>query len=191
MPRVTGLRELRGGRIEVEVDGRPWRTLPTAAVVRAGVHVGVDLERSRLRELARARRQEAALATAARELARRDLTTHGLSARLQRLGVAPTAGAEAVAAVTAAGYVDDARFARNRAAALAARGYGDAAIRWQLERDGVEAEAASSACDELEPEQARAARIVARRGSTPATARFLVRRGFDEDVVATAVALES
>ena len=190
MPRITGLRELRGGRVELEVDGSPWRTLPVAVVARAGLQLGVELERPRLRELARARRLEAALATAARELRRRDLTARGLGARLEQRGVAPAAGAEALAAATAAGYVDDARFARDRAAALAARGYGDAAIRWQLEREGVEPELAASACEELEPERARAARLVERRGASIATARFLGRRGFDEEVVATLVALD-
>ena len=37
---VTALRELPRGRVEVELDGAPWRVLPVDAVVRAGLGVG-------------------------------------------------------------------------------------------------------------------------------------------------------
>jgi hypothetical protein len=38
----------------------------------------------------------------------------------------------------------------------------------------------------LEPEAARAERIVASRGRSPATARFLARKGFGEEAVESA-----
>ena len=40
MPTVTGLREDRRGRVAVELDGSPWRTLPADVVVRAGSPAG-------------------------------------------------------------------------------------------------------------------------------------------------------
>ena len=42
----------------------------------------------------------------------------------------------------------------------------------------------------LEPERERAVRVIARRGSGPATARLLAGRGFAEDAVEAAVAPE-
>jgi SOS response regulatory protein OraA/RecX len=84
--------------------------------------------------------------------------------------------------------VDDARFARSRAAALAERGWGNAAVRADLERRGVPPEAAEDALAALDPEAARAARIVARRGPGAATARYLVGRGFDPELVESFVA---
>ena len=190
MARVTALRELRGGRVAVTLDGKPWRTLPLDVVVRAGLSLGCELDRGRARELARARRRHAAMRAAAGELRRRDLAKRSLAERLERRGVAPAARTEALDALAAAGYVDDARFAETRAAALASRGYGDAAIRWRLEHEGVEPGLVAAACAALEPERERAARIVAARGMTAATARLLARRGFAEDAVEAAVALE-
>jgi SOS response regulatory protein OraA/RecX len=82
--------------------------------------------------------------------------------------------------------VDDERFAHGRAAALAARGLGDAAIRYDLERERVDSELVENALASLPPERERAGRIVESRGPGPATARFLARRGFGEEVVEAA-----
>ena len=56
-PVVTGLRERKRGQVAVELDGRPWRVLPTDAVVRAGVAAGRLLDRSTARKLARAEKR--------------------------------------------------------------------------------------------------------------------------------------
>ena len=56
MPTVTALRAAGRERVQVELDGRSWRTLPTSAVVAAGLHTGVELDRERARALSRARR---------------------------------------------------------------------------------------------------------------------------------------
>jgi SOS response regulatory protein OraA/RecX len=87
-----------------------------------------------------------------------------------------------------AGLVDDSRFAQSRAEALAERGKGDTAIRFDLRRQGVAEEEIDTAVASLEPERARAERVIARRGGGVATARLLARRGFDEDAVEAAVA---
>jgi SOS response regulatory protein OraA/RecX len=86
------------------------------------------------------------------------------------------------------GYVADDRVARTRAEQLAARGSGDALIRDDLERRGIDADAIAEALAGLEPERERAARVVAERGRSPRTARYLASRGFGEDAVAALVA---
>jgi SOS response regulatory protein OraA/RecX len=186
--RVSALRELKGGRVEVELDGAPWRTLPVDAVVRAGVLVGRGLDRPTARALARELRRNRALTRASRALAYRDLSADAIDARLARAGFGGDVRAEAVETLQRAGLVDDARFAAGRAAALAARGYGNAAIRADLERQGVAGEPAEAAVAALEPEATRARGIVARRGRSAGTARYLAGRGFDPDAVETALA---
>jgi SOS response regulatory protein OraA/RecX len=183
VPRVTGLKEQRGGRVAVEVDGAPWRTLPVDAAVRAELRVGVELDRQRLRDVRRELRRTEALAWAVRALRRRDLSRRALEQRLDRAGLTDDERRAALATLENAGLVDDGRFATGRAEALAARGYGDEAIRWTLERDGVDPELAGAAVASLSPERERAADVVQRRGSGRATAAYLARRGFAEDAV--------
>jgi SOS response regulatory protein OraA/RecX len=88
-----------------------------------------------------------------------------------------------VETLTRTGLLDDARFARGRARALAARGYGDAAIRFDLERQSVEAEVVAETLAELEPERERALRLAASAGGAVRAARLLARRGFGEDAI--------
>ena len=180
---MTGLREDGRGGVAVELDGERWRTLPLTVAAAAGLASGVELDRPRARALARALRRQQALETAARALRRRDLSAKALELRLERAGVANATRVEAMETLARGSLVDDERYARARATALAARGYGDAAIRWELERQGVESDLAERALDELEPELERAERLVSRRGRSPATARHLARRGFGEDAV--------
>lgn len=183
VPRVTGLREQRGGRVAVEVDGESWRTLPVDAAVRAELRVGVELDRVRLRTLRRELRRSEALAWAVRALRRRDLSRQALEERLSRAGLTAEERRAALATLERAGLVDDGRFAAGRAEALAERGYGDAAIRWMLEGEGVDPELASRSVASLAPESERAAAVVERRGRARATAAYLARRGFAEEAV--------
>lgn len=187
MVKVTALRERRGGKVDVELDGAPWRTLPVEVVVRAELAEGLELERGRLRRLRRELRRAEALGIAVRTLRRRDLSRSALDARLAAHGVSRQERAEAVATLERAGYVDDARYAAARAAALAERGRGDAGIRWELERHGLPAELAEAAVASLEPEAARAAALVARRGASPATARRLAAGGFSAEAIEAAL----
>jgi regulatory protein len=185
---VTALRADRAGRVAVELDGARWRTLPLEAVVRAGVASGAVLDRPRARTLARELRRLRALEVAARSLRSRDRSTFELAGRLEARGI-PTAERELVLeTLSSAGLVDDLRFAAGRARALAERGAGDALIRDDLEQRGVAPDAIAAALDALQPEAERAAAIVTRRGSSPATARFLASRGFGEDAIEGAVA---
>jgi len=187
VPRVTGLLERRGGRVAVEVDGEPWRTLPLDAAVRAELRVGVELDRPRLRLVRKELRRAEALAWSVRALRRRDLSKSALDRRLEQAGLGSEDRRAALATLGRAGLLDDARFASARAESLAERGYGDEAIRWLLEREGVDAELTSRAIDALPPERGRAEAVAARRGPGRATAAYLARRGFAQDAVETAL----
>jgi regulatory protein len=187
MPVVTGLRETRGGRIAVELDGARWRTFAPDVIARVRVGVGEVLDRPRLRELARERRRVRARETAVRAVARRDQSSAELRRRLERRGVARDDREEAVKALERVGLVDDRRYAARRAESLAERGHGNAAIRWRLEREGVPPAEAEAALGGLESERERARRTAAARGAGPRAARELARRGFGEDAIEDAL----
>jgi SOS response regulatory protein OraA/RecX len=178
VPVVTRLREDRRGRVAVELDGAPWHTLPVQVVVRSGLAEGRSLDRPALRSVARELRRAEALGLATRALRTRDLSQRELQAQLERRGVPGRAAEESIGMLTGAGLVDDARLASNRAERMAERGYGDAAIRHDLERRGLSADIAEEALRALEPEEDRARRIVAERGAGARTARYLAARGF-------------
>ena len=125
---------------------------------------------------------------AARALARRDRSEAGVLEVLRRKGVPEDEAAEAVETLRRVGAVDDGRFAEAGAASLAERGFGNAAIVFRLEREGVTRELAERAIAPLEPETKRARRLAARRGATPKTARWLASRGFAQDSVEAAIA---
>jgi SOS response regulatory protein OraA/RecX len=192
MPRITQLRRegRRGDRVAVELDSAPWRTLPLEVAVRARLQVGVELDRDRARTVRRELRRHEALAASATALRHRDLPARRLEERLARRAVPPAERARAIETLQRTGLLDDARFARGRALALATRGYGDAAIRFDLERKGVDADVATEALAELEPERDRAVRVAATAGNAVRAARLLARRGFGEEAIegATGVA---
>ena len=187
--RITALRGERGDRVAVELDGVAWRTLPLEVVARAGLQVGAELDRACARTLRRELRRHEALAASAGALRRHDLSTRRLEQRLERRAVSPAERARAVETLRRAGLLDDGRFARGRARALAARGYGDAAIRFDLERQGVDAELAAEALADLEPERDRALRVAAPAGSAARAARLLARRGFGHDAIEAATGI--
>ena len=84
--------------------------------------------------------------------------------------------------------VDDRRYAESRATSLAERGAGNERIRHELTFAGIDSDVAEAAIELLAPEAERADRIVARRGASPKTARYLAGKGFSEDVVHAVVA---
>ena len=187
MARITGLREERRGGVAVELDGAPWRTVPIDVAARAGLSEGRVLDRAALRALRRELRRAEALAVAGRALRLRDLSRARLVERLEAAHASPETVRESIRTLEDAGLVDDQRFAHARAETLAGRGYGDTAVRHDLERQGVAAEAVEAALDALEPEAERARRLVDRRGKGPRTARYLAGRGFAEETCALAL----
>lgn len=129
-----------------------------------------------------------ALDRSVRALARRDHSAASLRAKLDRAGISEGAQAEVLDTLERAGYLDDARFARDRAVQLAGRGYGDEWIRADLEAQGVAAEVAVPALAKLEPEADRAERESLRLGGGLRAARSLARRGFAEETLEALVA---
>jgi regulatory protein len=134
-----------------------------------------------------ARRELDPVDVAARALRHRDRSRHEIDERLARAGFDEERRVEALETLERLGYVDDSRFAASRAAALAERGYGDAAIRHALVGHGVDAEEIAAAVGRLAPESERAATLVARRGRGARTAAQLARRGYGADTVAGAI----
>jgi SOS response regulatory protein OraA/RecX len=190
---VTALCERKRGRVAVELDGQPWRVLPTDAVVRAGLAVGRPLDRPRARELAREVRRSKALVAATRSLAASDRSRRALEQRLAQAGHSAAAREDAIASLARAGALDDARLAHSRAELLARRGYGDGAIQADLRRRQVAPEAAASAVAALEPEIERLRGTLENEILTPALLRRLAGRGFSRDTleeVASSFALE-
>ena len=180
---VTSLRERKRGKVEVELDGEPWRVLPATVVVRAELRVGRRLDRESARLLARELRREAALARATRALSSRDRSRGELEARLAGAGVSEAARDDALSSLEAVGLVDDTRVAESRARELARRGYGDAAIRSDLRLRHISSETIASALEELEPEADRVRRAVEGKERTPAMLRRLASRGFSQDTL--------
>ncbi len=122
-----------------------------------------------------------ALERAARLLAARDMASARLAERLLRDGLEPEVVEHALASLTDAGYLDDARLAVLRATRLAGRGYGDGLIADRLAREGIDRAAIEAAIDALEPERARASALAAQAGDPHTLAARLARRGFSEE----------
>jgi regulatory protein len=127
--------------------------------------------------------REVAIDRAVRALARRDHSAAGLRAKLGRTGLSEQAQTDAVETLERIGYVDDDRFARDRAVRLAERGYGDDWIRADLEAQGVEAETVVASLAALEPEDERADRAATGGGDAERCLRRLTRRGFSKETI--------
>ncbi|HKH30367.1 MAG TPA: RecX family transcriptional regulator [Gaiellaceae bacterium] len=188
MPRVTALTaEPAGTHVVVEVDGARWRRIPADVAARVGLSRDSELGRGDLRALRRELRRAEAIDAATRALVHRDRSRAAVLARLRAAGISPWAAGEALETLERAGIVDDGRFARSRAAALAARGSGDALIEDELRSAGVSEDDLQAALGALDPERERAIRVTATRGESPATARWLARRGFGQDAIEAAL----
>jgi regulatory protein len=129
-----------------------------------------------------------ALEAATKALARRDRSAADLTAYLERRGTAADEAATAVERLRQAGYVNDARYAATRAEVLADRGYGDAAVRFELEQDGLAAEEIEAALETLAPERERALELLRRATSPLGAIRRLAAKGFGADSLEAALA---
>jgi len=123
---------------------------------------------------------------AARSLRHRDRSRSEVDERLAKAGVGEEERAEALERLRRLGYVDDGRFAADRATALAGRGQGDAAIRFDLQGRGVDPDAIEAALAGLLPEAERAVELADRLGRTPKTMGRLRRKGFGADALEAA-----
>lgn len=133
--------------------------------------------------------ERAALDTALRALAHRDLSTAALCAKLAAAGIEESLAEQTVVRLVRDGLVNDPRAAAGRAAALAGRGYGDQAIDERLEHDGFERSCRDAALAGLEPEEARARAIAgcASERDVRRVAASLARRGFGPDAIESAL----
>ncbi len=176
--RVTAVEPEKGDRVRIDLDGTPWRVVPTLAAVRAQLRPGVELDRERALELHKALRATDADIRATRALARRDRTRASLDQLLEKRGVRAGDRDDAIERLAQAGALDDERYAVNRAASMARRGYGDLAIRHDLEQAGTPPEAIVGALEQLDPERTRLDALV---GTTPTLRdlRRLASKGFD------------
>ena len=187
MATITALRAA-GNRVAVELDGARWRTLPVAAAAEAGLTVGLEIDRERARSLARALRHWRAQDVAVRALARRDHSRSSLEARLVLASVPADDRRDVLEQAERSGLVDDVRFAEQRPRRRAARGAGDLLVLDDLARHGIAEGVARRAVSVLEPESARAARIVAARQASARTIRHLASRGFCEETLEAVIA---
>lgn len=133
-----------------------------------------------------------------RLLAMRARSRHELLTALERKGFPEPVRQVALEKLQGWGYLDDERFARERAAVLLAGGkHGPQAVRQRLRSHGLSPEAAeravASASSEVEFDPEAAARqVLERRGlldrelgprEKARAARLLVSRGFSEEVI--------
>ena len=186
-PRLSAVRPARPGHVLLELDGRAWRTVPENVAVRCRLVPGLELGRPVLRSLRRELRRTDALAGAGRVLARRDVSTRRLRERLARAPLAPADVREAVATLADLGVLDDRRLAAKRAAALAERSWGDAAILARLAEEGLSEEDARAAVAGLAPEEERARVLLAREPEARRGALRLAQRGFSSETIEGAV----
>jgi len=142
----------------------------------------------------------AAQAAALRLLARRDLATGELRARLAARGFGPAATAEALAALANEGVLDDGRFAHNYVAYQAARGRGPVRIAADLRQRGLPPELIEAALAAGPDWRLAAAAARARRFGRRAPqeyrdkarqARFLQYRGFSADHIRAATGADA
>jgi regulatory protein len=128
------------------------------------------------------------LEQALRALRHRDRSTSQVDRYLAERGVESDERVEILQTLARTSLVDDRRFAETRASSLAERGAGDARIRHELVHAGLDRDLIDDVLEALPAELERAERIVARRGSSPKTLRYLAGKGFSEEVVRAVVA---
>jgi regulatory protein len=133
-----------------------------------------------------------------RLLAVRARSQHELRLALERKGFSTQVQEEVLGKLQEYGYIDDARFARERAAALLSRGkFGPRSVLQRLQAHGLESEVArealSSATGAVEFDALAAARQVLERRrllgrpldskERARAGRLLYSRGFSEDII--------
>ncbi len=189
-------RVARSGAVVLYLDGESVRRTSARAVKHAGLVEGMTLEHGELETRLAAAEMSCARARALDSLARVDSTRRRLSDKLRQTGY-PEQVVEAVAdSMSELGYLDDLRYARDKARRMAvAGGRGRAAIGARLRRDGVADESVAAVLDEFVPASEEGERVVttaralARFGRVDAArmVRRLASRGFALNEVLAAV----
>lgn len=177
----------------VEVDRGRFASLPAEAIAGLGLVIGGEIDSRVLERLQELADLEAAHRAALRAIARRAHARFDLRRRLLQKQHPPAAVDAALDRLSAAGLLDDARFARDYAAAKARRGRGPSRLLRDLQSHGVDRRVAEDAVrtsladegvDPAEAVRAMATKRAAQLAGLPPVVRkrrlvaFLMRRGF-------------
>ena len=202
MPRLTQIKETKKGRLALFLDGEFVFSLDEETFARANLHEGDDLEAWQVEDLRKQSDTRRALDKAMDYLSLRDHASGELYQKLCRKFDAPSA-AYAVARAGELGLLDDAGFARRRAAELLRKRKSRREILTNLAAKGIDRDTAAEAvetlyeCDEEgeDPELATARALVQRHyaaklaaGKRDQVAAALARRGFSHAIIREALA---
>lgn len=202
MPRLTQIKETKKGRLALFLDGEFVFSLDEETFARANLHEGDDLESWQVEDLRKQSDTRRALDKAMDYLSLRDHASGELYQKLCRKFDAPSA-AYAVARAGELGLLDDAGFARRRAAELLRKRKSRREILTDLAAKGIDRDTAAEAVEALyeceeegeEPELATARALVQRHyaaklaaGKRDQVAAALARRGFSHAIIREALA---
>ena len=200
MPRLTRITETKRGRYALFLDDAFAFSLDEDTFAAAGLHAGDELTEPAVAELRRKSDARRALDKAMDLLALRDHAAGELYAKLCRR-FDPHTAAAAVARVGELGLLNDAGFARRRAAELLRKRKSRREILQDLAAKGIDRETAADALAALmpadgeeDPDLASARTLVERQyarklaeGKTQQVMAALARRGFSHAVIRAAV----
>ena len=200
MPRLTRITETKRGRYALFLDDAFAFSLDEDTFAAAGLHAGDELTEPAVAELRRKSDARRALDKAMDLLALRDHAAGELYAKLCRR-FDPHTAAAAVARVGELGLLNDAGFARRRAAELLRKRKSRREILQDLAAKGIDRETAADALaalmpadGEKDPDLASARALVERQyarklaeGKTQQVMAALARRGFSHAVIRAAV----
>ena len=202
MPRLTQIKETKKGRLALFLDGEFVFSLDEETFARANLHEGDELESWQVEDLRKQSDTRRALDKAMDYLSLRDHASGELYQKLCRKFDAPSA-AYAVARAGELGLLDDAGFARRRAAELLRKRKSRREILTDLAAKGIDRDTAAEAvealyeCDEEgeDPELATARALVQRHyaaklaaGKRDQVAAALARRAFSHAIIREALA---
>ena len=199
MPTITQIKETKKGRLALFLDGEFAFSLDEETFAAAALHEEDEVEQWRLEELRKQSDTRKALDKAMDLLSLRDHAAGELYQKLCRKFDGPSA-AYAVAKAQELGLLDDATFARRRAAELLRKRKSRRAILDDLAAKGVDRDTAAEAVEALyadeeqDPELTAAAQLVQRHyaaklaaGRRDQVAAALARRGFSHAVIRQAL----
>ena len=199
MPTITQIKETKKGRLALFLDGEFAFSLDEDTFAAAALHEEDEVEEWRLEELRKQSDTRKALDKAMDLLSLRDHAAGELYQKLCRKFDGPNA-AYAVAKAQELGLLDDATFARRRAAELLRKRKSRRAILDDLTAKGIDRDTAAGAVEALyadaerDPELTAAIQLVQRHyaaklaaGRRDQVAAALARRGFSHAVIRQAL----
>ena len=199
MPTITQIKETKKGRLALFLDGEFAFSLDEDTFAAAALHEEDEVEEWRLEELRKQSDTRKALDKAMDLLSLRDHAAGELYQKLCRKFDGPSA-AYAVAKAQELGLLDDAQFARRRAAELLRKRKSRRAILDDLAAKGIDRDTAAGAVEALyadaeqDPELTAAIQLVQRHyaaklaaGRRDQVAAALARRGFSHAVIRQAL----